>query len=192
MVALAAIMSAFTGCTYLQYRAEDAVEIMDLGITVSAKPGFALWFAAPFSLGAGLGGYVDGHFIGLGGGQIGMTRHYLAAVGVVLFGYEEIGWGEFDKDDPTTLCRTYQGVIGIPISLATTRPDYMPTCNHEIHLGWIGLIGNLRYTEILDFIVGFTTLDIAGDDGNKMGHWPWQSEDELTARAAAGDDSWPW
>ena len=44
---------------------------------------------------------------------------------------------------------------------------------HYTHLGPVGLVTNFRWGEILDFVVGFTTLDIAQDDGVRFGHWPW-------------------
>jgi hypothetical protein len=44
---------------------------------------------------------------------------------------------------------------------------------HYIHLGHVGLVSNFRWGEILDFALGWTTLDIANDDGVKFGHWPW-------------------
>ena len=35
--------------------------------------------------------------------------------------------------------------------------------------------------EMVDFVLGFTTLDIAGDDGKKLGTWPWRSEEAIRA-----------
>ena len=29
---------------------------------------------------------------------------------------------------------------------------------------------------MVDFAVGFTTIDLSGDDGVEIGHWPWQTE----------------
>ena len=42
------------------------------------------------------------------------------------------------------------------------------------------MVGNLRYLEMLDLMLGFTTIDIAGDDGVKHGAWPWQRGAILT------------
>ena len=44
---------------------------------------------------------------------------------------------------------------------------------HYTHLGPVGLVTNFRWGEIFDFFLGWTTLDIANDDGVKVGHWPW-------------------
>ncbi len=199
LLAATACVLLSTGCTYLQYRAEDALDMADIGITVSYKPGLAVWFAAPFSLIAAFGGHVDGYLIGVGGGHPVFTRHYLDAMGLVVFGYEELGWGDFDKDDPATLYRTYQGVLGIPLSLGMARPAYTPTCNHEIHLLFLGVVANLKYMEIADFLLGFTTLDLAGDDGaGQLGHWPWgfvagaEDGDEDEGDASGRLGHWPW
>lgn len=190
-LAAAALALSFMGCGYVQHRCEDAMEMVDLGITYSSKPSVAVQLTCPFSLIALVGGQVDGTFVGIGGGQIGATPHYLKGQGLVLFGREDIGWGEFDKADPTTLYRNYQGLLGIPAALERSRPAYMPSCTHEIHLGWVGLVLNVRYTEIADFLLGLTTLDLACDDGRKLGRWPWQTEEELD-RWAREASRWPW
>jgi len=36
---------------------------------------------------------------------------------------------------------------------------------HYVHLGHVGLIANFHWAQILDFALGWTTLDIEGDDG---------------------------
>ena len=40
----------------------------------------------------------------------------------------------------------------------------------------MGLVLNLRFMEMLDFVLGWSTLDIVGDDGKKLGKWPWQRQ----------------
>ena len=45
----------------------------------------------------------------------------------------------------------------------------------------MGLVFNIRYTEIFDFLLGWYGLDIAGDDNGQRSHWPWQ---DATARNA--------
>ena len=44
---------------------------------------------------------------------------------------------------------------------------------HYVHLGHVGLVLNFRWGEMADFLLGFTTLDFAHDDGRKFGHWGW-------------------
>ena len=100
------------GLRYLTYRAEDALEMLDLGITVSTKPGFALYgdFA---SVAPGGYGHVDGHFVGVAGGRIGPMRHHQASLGLLAWGYEEVGWGDFEKEDPRTLNIQSCGALGL-------------------------------------------------------------------------------
>ena len=95
------------GLQYAKNRLEDAFETIDLGLTFSTKPGFALYgdFA---SVAPGGYGHVDGYFVGVAGGRVGPMRHYQASLGLLAWGYEEVGWGSFDKEDLTSL--NYQGV----------------------------------------------------------------------------------
>jgi len=44
----------------------------------------------------------------------------------------------------------------------------------------VGFVGNLRYLEMLDLMLGFAAIDIAGDDGTEYGSWPWQRRAILT------------
>ena len=109
---------------YAADRVEDALEMIDAGLTVSAKPGFAVYghFASLTPIGAA---YVDGHFLGIGGGRLGLTRFYLTGIGAGVWGYEELGWREFDIDDMGTLrCQD----VGIGIILPPFgRPGPVPS-----------------------------------------------------------------
>ena len=174
LLGLAVLLTAGQGCTYLQHRAEDFAEMMDIGITLSAKPGLAA-YADGVSVLAGGFSYIDGYFLGWGGGQVGWTRHYEVCWGLLVLGHETQGWGEFDKSDPKTLSKQFVGALGLPVFPFHSRPDYMPSCVHTLHVGFIGVIANARYMEMIDFVLGWTTLDIGGDDGKPIGKWPWKS-----------------
>jgi hypothetical protein len=52
----------------------------------------------------------------------------------------------------------------------------MPSCIHYLHVGFIGAAANLRYMEVVDFVLGLTTLDLGGDDGTAIGRWPWRGD----------------
>ena len=172
LLAVAALVAGSTGCTYLTHRGEDFLEIADIGVTYSSEPGGAIYAWGVSFLGGGVAN-VDGYFIGWGGGQIGITRHYIDAWGLLAIGEEHIGWGDFDLNRPETLHNTYQGVLGLPHAFYYSGAGYTPACIHHLHIGWVGVVGNLRYMEMIDFILGWTTLDIGGDDGRKVGRWPW-------------------
>ncbi|HUT36839.1 MAG TPA: hypothetical protein VNE39_25380 [Planctomycetota bacterium] len=145
---LLAIALAATGCTsllersknpfhfvalYLADRAQDMMEIADVGITISEEPGFAIYgaFASITPVGAG---YVNGRFIGLGGGQflglgagdLGSTRFYLSAVGVLVWGYEEFGWQSFDTKNISTIQCQDVGLAGI-LTPPQGRPGPVPS-----------------------------------------------------------------
>ena len=47
---------------------------------------------------------------------------------------------------------------------------------HTLHVGYVGLILNVRYLEILDFLTGWFGADLCGDDGRDYGKWPWQED----------------
>jgi len=179
VVVFAAVLWSVQGCAevgkYVRYRAEDFVEMVDVGFTFTPKPSIGLYWNSLDLLVAGYSD-LDGYFVGLGGNQIGITRFYSNCYGLMV-SKERVGWGDFDKDDDDTLYVRYGGLGGLA-SLATGGgPEYTPACVHFMpHLGYVGVVWNARWTQILDFIVGFTTVDIAGDDGSQFGSWPWQSQ----------------
>ena len=43
---------------------------------------------------------------------------------------------------------------------------------HYLHVGYVGLAGSARYMEMADFLLGWIGIDIAGDDGTKLGQSP--------------------
>jgi hypothetical protein len=167
-------LSAATGCTYLKHRGEDFLEIVDIGITASWKPGLAVYADGVSVLPGGIS-YVDGYFLGWGGGQLGATRHFETCWGLLVVGHETHGWGEFDKDDPDTLNRQFVGALGVPLfPIVQSRPSYMPACVHYLHVLFIGAVANARYMEMVDFVLGLALVDLAGDDGEPLGTWPWR------------------
>ena len=98
--------------SYLKWRGQDLCETIDLGVTVSKTPYGGLY--GHFSSITPFGAYkMDGSFFGIGGGQIGLTRHYLAGVGAMVWGYEEIGWQDYDRNDLSTVQALGVGAIGL-------------------------------------------------------------------------------
>ncbi len=170
LLALVLILVGSSGCTYLRYRAEDFAETVDVGVTLTETPQIGLYWNSLDIFPVGYSD-IDGWFVGWGGGQFGRTRHYNKCWGL---GYarEEIGWGKFDKDDKDTLDVQYSGILGMALPPYEGGPSYTPACVHFFpHLGYVGLVWNARWMEMVDFIVGWTTIDIAGDDGAKLGTW---------------------
>ena len=120
-------LAGLTGCAdYLQHRVDDALEMIDLGVTWSDRFGLAAYgdFA---SIAPGGIGCVDGYFAGLGGGQVGATDHYQGSVGLLLWGYEEVGWGDHDKEMLGTLDRQHVGLLGLLLGPFDRRLSYAPS-----------------------------------------------------------------
>jgi len=151
-----------TGCGYFQNRLGDARRMFDVGVTVSSKPGFS--FYADFLDIAALGyAHVDGHIIGLGGGHAGYIPMRQRAAGLLLWGKEEFAFGEFDPQDPENPASWRVGIIGL-IGGPGPYGEHILNNLKVLHLGWIGLEINGKFAEIADFILGWTTYDLMGDD----------------------------
>ncbi len=194
-VASVAMLLLGSGCTYLRQRGEDAMDMIDLGVTWSKTPGFALYYDFVPIIPIGYG-HVDGHFAGLGGGRFGVMRHYEHSIGLILWGQEEVGFKDFDVAEPETVNFQRTGLVGM-IQGPFPGPDYVISCPHYLHLGWVGLAGSPRYYQMLDFVLGWTTLDIAFDDGRERGKWgakrvigidvsPFQEREDQPPPAAPG------
>jgi hypothetical protein len=173
---MGAALLAMEGCdTDWQRRGQDALNMVDVGITVSETPYLSL-----YACGGGLitvgAGHFDGYLMGIGGGQVGTIRHYEKTLGLLLWAYEELGWGDhFDVNKQETLYTQHVAILGWLTELPR-RPPYSPACVHCFHFGYVGLILNVRYFEILDFMAGWFGADLAGDNENPYGKWPWQDD----------------
>jgi hypothetical protein len=213
--ALVAVMISASGCasvgSYFEHRYRDFTRIADIGFTFSKKPQLGLYWNSLEILTLGYSN-VEGTFIGWGGNQLGMTRMYNHCWAIpclmiwtgtypvgASYGQETIGWGPLLDTDrrEDIIIRRRSGVLGIATSIIGwdptkdgygNGPDYTPACVHLIHLGYVGLSGNLRYTELVQFVVGWFGLDITGHDGDRypIGKWsfPTRSEPEPVPEAA--------
>ncbi len=181
MVALAGLPS---GCTYMGNRGRDAADMFEVGFTVSKKPQFAFHPIDYFnSIALGYSN-VEGTYYGIGGRTLGaMPFKDQASWGLLFWGRDNLTIGDFDTSDPHQVWRCDMAKLreeGKP--LPVTRPEYgkgvvtliqhdnrpppitYMQCRRNIHLGWIGIHASGRPLDILDFILGWTTLDILGDD----------------------------
>ena len=195
---LLALMLSTQACTYLQNRADDAMDIIDIGLTFSAKPQLNLFVDAPFVTAYPIGwGKVDCAFLGLGQGKFSaFAPAHFNNWGVVLYGLEEVTYEGTSDDFVNYLngdsresrefyAESYTtGIGGIIEGIAdgryVKRPGramkYIGTCPHYIHLGFVGIVADPRYWDMLDFLVGFTTLDLSQDDdaqwqNDNLGGW---------------------
>jgi len=151
-----ALALAAQGCTYLGDRLRDAAQMADIGITVSEKPEFAA-YACAFGLMSGGYGHINGKLLGLAGGRIGAVPLKNKVWGLGPVGREDLSIADAEEQRRCTgaICivrRTPEGMVK------------STSCCHYLHLGFIGLAGNLHYKEMLDFLLGFVGVDISGDD----------------------------
>jgi len=156
-----------TAGRYLKYRAEDCADTVDIGLTFTRKPRLAVYgcFASVWCLGYA---NLDARFLGVGGGWVGSVKLKANCRGMSYTGREQIIWSKNAR------WRHYSHPMGLDAVLAGTRippPAYFPACTHYIHVGPVGAVANLRYAEMLDLILGFTTFDLACDDGLERGDW---------------------
>ncbi len=200
LLAVAMIVVAVQGCStlepvgkYFQYRYEDFTEMVEGGLTITSTPQVGLYWNSLDLLTVGYCD-LDGHFVGFGGGQIGITR-VSAKCWALGYGEEEIGWGsQLDGENPQIMKRR-SNWIGTLSTLTGedftgndcwTNPQYTPACVHFFpHVAYVGLVWNARWFEIADFAVGWIGLDPSGDDGYAVGKWsfPWRSEEKEEGEA---------
>jgi hypothetical protein len=166
---LLAAMSA-TGCQYAKHRLDDALEMFDIGISLSGKPCLSVYACGVSFITGGISKF-DGVVVGMGGGFIGIVGHQNECFGLITAGTEHLVWTKGRKK------RDYRHMQGWQATLSAGKiypPAYFPACTHYLHLFYFGLVGNLRYAEMLDFMFGFLGFDMAMDDGRDQGKWFFQ------------------
>lgn len=97
---------------YFADRAMDMLDFGDVGLTFTSTPQFCLYGNGVSMGGAGFG-MVEGHFAGIGGGNVGWVPFYTANVGAMVWCYEELAFGKFNKDDLATVNAQGAGVAGM-------------------------------------------------------------------------------
>lgn len=169
---IGALVAIAPGCGYFLDRGNDAAEMFDVGFTFSARPQFAAYTNCPIIFPIGYG-EVDGAFVGVGDGKAGVMRHKQGSVGLLLWGREEATWERFSEAEGTKAPGAQDtGLLG----LATTPENPQvrkPVCKHYFHLGWVGIVGNIRWLEIPDAFLGWLLLDPSHDDQHFGGWWFW-------------------
>jgi len=184
LLVMVGVLTASSGCAYLQDRGGDALDMMDIGLTVSdhLRPDFALYQDYMNVLPHGWA-HVDGRYLGVFHREVGSMELRYRAWGVIVTGSTQLQVGEFDPFDwhqawvkdmealqaageplPTEAPRYNQGVIRMAMYDNIPPLESFMSCERIIHLGWIGIYMSLHPVEIADFIIGWTTIDIVGDD----------------------------
>ena len=120
---LALALVACEGWTYLRHRGGDAMDMMDIGVKWTKKPHFSA-NACLLGLGSLGAGRTNGRFAGLGGGRAGVLRQFHRNMGLLVWSYDEVAWGDdFDPEKPETLQRCHIGPVGW-LSYPQRRPQY--------------------------------------------------------------------
>jgi len=154
---------ATTGCGYMRSRGSDALDMFDLGVTWTKKPQFGLYANCPFLAPAGYA-KVDGTYAGIGGGRFGVMEHHQDNVGLLAWGREDVHWRDGAAGGQLSSKTKTVGPVGFLTEAAVNKETYDPTCAHYLHLGYVGVTGNIHYAEIADFFLGWAGLDISRDD----------------------------
>ena len=166
IVLLAVLMfasTAFTGCAYMKNRGDDALDIFDIGVTFTKEPRFAVYGGFQSLVGVGYSN-IDGKMIGVGDRHAGWLDMRYHAAGSVLEGYEQYAFdAEYDPADEDS--PTKRGV-GLGLIYGGYPDTFIGAlnCPKFVHLGFIGVNLNCKIGQVLDFILGWTTLDIGQDD----------------------------
>jgi hypothetical protein len=172
------------GCAnYWKNRGRDAKNIMEVGITTSKRPCFAFQPGAYFNI-TPLGvSYIRGSIHGLVADKFGTQPMKDFSWGVLLWGGRRLQLGEFDphnpcmvspakvaaltaagKPLPTEVSYYNEGILAMALLDNAPPPKSFFGCRRNIHLGWIGIFLGMHADEMGDFLLGWTTLDIMGDD----------------------------
>ncbi len=161
------------GCTYMHNRARDAMDIVDLGLTFSKKPQIGLYIDFFNITPIGYSDY-DATYFGWGHRQAGLLESEDHSWGVLFWGQEKAGIGEFNPKNPRQARADQRDAEDPPVFNAgvvrhVAENNHPPVqhffeCNRALHLGWIGFHNTMRPLEIVDFILGWTTIDISNDD----------------------------
>lgn len=153
-----------TGCTWLRQRGEDALDVLTLAAVAGGGVGVDIG-----PLGVGLDYFED--LAGLRGGAVGINRPLAPADGrhvqLLLLGYESTPpvAGALARGKCFTVIKA---PIGIPDTetLGQVPPPFAPCWTRvEAVIGlWFGLRVGINPGELVDFLVGWTGLDLYADD----------------------------
>ena len=160
-VAVLALMSS--GCAYMSDRGNDAMDMFDMGFTVTSEPRFAVYAGFQSLIALGYSD-VDGKMIGIGDRDAGVLDFRHNAAGMVLEGYEQLAVGS--DYDPASEDSPVKRGIGLGLIYGDHADSLIGAlnCPKLVHVGFIGFSLNCKVGEVADFILGWSTLDIANDD----------------------------
>ncbi|MCP4688937.1 MAG: hypothetical protein GY859_12865 [Desulfobacterales bacterium] len=112
MVSSALLMN---GCAYMEARGRDALDILEIGVTITdkAEPDFAFYFDF-FNITPVGYAKVDGKVLGIGNRQIGWLDHSNQRWGLLAAGEERETSGVFNPKDPHLTRADHRDVAELP------------------------------------------------------------------------------
>lgn len=172
MLLLLFLCLAAPGCMYLHDRGRDALDIFDVGITVSnhLRPDLgafvSFWNILPIGF-----AHVEGKLVGIGNGRVGVLDFvHDRTWGAVIWGAEQHGVADGVRVTPEGPPRYDQGALRLALGAERSPPGHQYfDCDRTFHLGWLGIHLRIKLDELADFFLGWTTLDIMKDDGLPRG-----------------------
>ena len=164
VVAAAALgaVSFSSGCAYLEDRGNDALDIFELGVTTSEKPQLSIYAGVVNVITIGYA-ETDGTFYGLARRQVAAMPFRNRTVGYLLWGKEQLAYGDFNAADENSPEPWKVGQIGL-VQGTRIPPHEMANCPKLLHLGWVGIQANCHFGELADFLLGWFGADIMSDD----------------------------
>ena len=181
LVGLVTLLALVSGCQYTTARLRDAADCIAASVTVG--PGFMVDAQATWLARAG-GGYLKGRRHALYYGKLtsGDTESntffipFLMGAEITTYEVRGTGYGVF-LGVPAFGVNTEVEILNPMLSAAHVGHGsddaiimrkycggYLADVGFAIHLGYLGMEFRLRLSELIDFLVGFTTVDISGDD----------------------------
>jgi hypothetical protein len=159
LAGLLAVLVLSSGCAYMKDRGRDALNIFDIGITVTKEPHFGIYAGFNSLLAAGFVDVPDGYLLGLGHTHFGCLDMRYRGEGMLLEGYEAVGYDDYDKNNKEMPRERGMGFGLLYAHTPRTIPEALQ-CNKIIHLGFIGLDLNCKIGGLLNFIVGWTGFSL--------------------------------
>jgi len=180
VVCVLVLLTAGSGCAYLRDRGNDLSDVIELGITVTPRlcPTLAVRMNG---FGVVSWGYSrsDLAYLGWCDRQFGLLHLEDSFWGLLFWGRERLWIGRYGQESseayPTEiyyLKKPFQerepyavGLVGAFAGSPSPPGRAFGECPKMLHLGWIGIFANCSPMDLVDFILGWSTLDIGHDDG---------------------------
>ncbi|MGO8705419.1 MAG: hypothetical protein ACLQVA_16535 [Candidatus Brocadiia bacterium] len=158
LAGLLAVLVLSSGCAYMRDRGHDALNIFDIGFTVTKEPHFGIYAGFNSLLALGYMDMPNGWLLGLGHTHFGALDMRYHGGGMLFEGYESQGYDDdFDASDPASPRERGMGLGMLYSHTPRTIPEALQ-CNKIVHVGWIGFDLNCKIGGLLNFLVGWTTF----------------------------------